>query len=182
MPWVNTPFYRPLRLGHNYSVNLSRESSAKTDRFTTSRETQNMQPRHSTNTTNVLEGSTDTTTAPQSRRQSGRASAAKPQSTSSQSQPQSREKQTNAEKRTVDLTFQQPNARSVCVAGSFNNWDQNKTPMRREGADSVWRVALPLKPGRYEYRFVVDGQWISDPNAKESATNDFGSTNSVLVV
>lgn len=70
----------------------------------------------------------------------------------------------------------------MCVAGTFNNWDQSKTPMRRDGSDSIWKVSLPLKPGRYEYRFVVDGQWISDPNARESAINDFGSTNSVLVV
>ena len=179
---MNTPFYPHLRLRHNYSVNFVREFSAKQTNSRPHGRPKYMQPRHSTSTTNVLEGSTDTTTAPQSRRQSGRASAGKPQSPPSQSQPQSREKQTSPEKKTVDLTFQQPNARSVCVAGSFNNWDQNKTPMRREGADSVWRVALPLKPGRYEYRFVVDGQWISDPNAKESATNDFGSTNSVLVV
>jgi len=42
------------------------------------------------------------------------------------------------------------------------------------------KVWLPA--GRYEYRFVVDGQWISDPRAKECVQNAFGSTNSVLVV
>jgi len=135
-----------------------------------------MQPRH---TTNVLEGSTDTTSPPT--RRTSKSASAKSQSPSASSQPQTREKQKGSD-RTVDLTFQQPNARSVCVAGSFNDWDQNKTPMRRDGQDSVWKVSLPLKPGRYEYRFVVDGQWISDPNAQESTTNDFGSTNSVLVV
>jgi len=120
-----------------------------------------MQPRH----TNVLEGSTDTA-PPSTRRTPARAAGTK----------------SPAREKTVDLTFQQPNARSVCVAGTFNNWDQSKTPMRRDGAGAAWKVSLPLKPGRYEYRFVVDGQWISDPNAKESATNDFGSSNSVLVV
>ena len=45
-----------------------------------------------------------------------------------------------------------------------------------------WKANVPLAPGRYEYRFVADGQWLSDPNAKESVGNDFGSTNSVLVV
>jgi hypothetical protein len=39
-----------------------------------------------------------------------------------------------------------------------------------------------LPAGRYEYRFVVDGNWISDPCAKESVQNTFGSTNSVVVV
>ncbi len=93
--------------------------------------------------------------------------------------PAGREK---APEKTVDLVLNQPNARAVSVAGTFNNWDQSKTPMQKEGTGSAWRVSLPLRPGRYEYRFVVDGQWISDPNAKESTRNDYGSTNSVLVV
>jgi hypothetical protein len=52
--------------------------------------------------------------------------------------------------------------------------------MIRDGAG--WKASVSLSPGRYEYRFVVDGQWVSDPKARESATNDFGSTNSVVVV
>ncbi len=93
-----------------------------------------------------------------------------------------REKSKDKTEKPVDLIFTKPNARSVCVAGSFNNWDQKRTPLQKDGSGSSWKVTLPLRPGRYEYRFVVDGQWISDPNAKESTTNDFGSTNSVLVV
>lgn len=133
-----------------------------------------MQPRHS----NVLESGNETTAPAKSRRTPTRNAGAK---SPSPAEAQSRERLKGPEQ-TIDLTFQQPNARSVCVAGTFNNWDQSKTPMRRDGSDSIWKVSLPLKPGRYEYRFVVDGQWISDPNARESAINDFGSTNSVLVV
>jgi hypothetical protein len=45
-----------------------------------------------------------------------------------------------------------------------------------------WKATASLPPGRYEYRFVVDGQWISDPSAKEFVGNSFGSTNSILVI
>jgi len=119
-----------------------------------------MQPRH----TDLLER--ETPASPSSQRGPNQRTQAKP-----------REK---AKEKTVDLVLKQPNARSVCVAGSFNDWDQKKTPMQK--AADGWKVTLPLPPGRYEYRFIVDGQWISDPNARESTRNDFGSTNSVLVV
>src|SRR5882724_8084243 len=60
-------------------------------------------------------------------------------------------------------------ANSVAVAGSFNNWNVKKTPLRKEG--ECWTTTLKLPRGRYEYRFVVDGKWMSDPSAKESAAN-----------
>jgi len=82
--------------------------------------------------------------------------------------------------RPVEFTLEVPNASSVALAGTFNNWDCHRTPMIRDGAG--WKASVSLSPGRYEYRFVVDGQWVSDPKARESATNDFGSTNSVVVV
>jgi 1,4-alpha-glucan branching enzyme len=85
-----------------------------------------------------------------------------------------------AEKR-VEFVLNVPQARSAAVAGSFNNWNPKQTPMRKESGN-VWKTTVSLPPGRHQYRFVVDGQWISDPNARESVRNDFGSTNSVLVV
>jgi chromosome partitioning protein len=81
----------------------------------------------------------------------------------------------------VEFILKQTQAQSVAVAGTFNDWDPSRTPMSpsQEGA---WKVTVWLPAGRYEYRFVVDGQWISDPSAKECVPNNFGSTNSALVV
>ena len=56
-----------------------------------------------------------------------------------------------------------------------------RTPLS-PGPGGAWTTTVWLPAGRYEYRFVVDGQWISDPSARESVPNTFGSTNSVLVV
>ena len=81
----------------------------------------------------------------------------------------------------IDFLLQVPHANSVVVAGAFNNWDASRTPLRK-GQDGNWKVTVWLPPGRYEYRFVADGQWLSDPNAKESVQNQFGTTNSVVAV
>ena len=48
--------------------------------------------------------------------------------------------------------------------------------------DATWAIDLELKPGRQEYRFVVDGQWQEDPDAAEQVDNPFGGKNSVLVI
>ncbi len=81
----------------------------------------------------------------------------------------------------VEFILNQPQARSAAVVGSFNNWDVSRTPMTLGPAGS-WKATVWLPAGRYEYRFVVDGQWMSDPNAREQVQNTFGSTNSVRVV
>ena len=78
----------------------------------------------------------------------------------------------------VEFKLTAREAKSVAVAGSFNKWSTKKTPLRKEG--ECWTTTLELPRGRYEYRFVVDGNWVSDPNAKESVANPFGSSNSVL--
>lgn len=81
----------------------------------------------------------------------------------------------------VTFRLSRPSARSVAVAGTFNTWNPSASALRR-GPDGVWSVSLTLAPGQYEYRFVVDGEWISDPAASETAPNPFGGVNSVILV
>jgi 1,4-alpha-glucan branching enzyme len=80
----------------------------------------------------------------------------------------------------VDFVLEMPQAAVVAVAGTFNDWDPRRTPLRKR-ADGKWTTTVRLASGHYEYRFVVDGKWISDPNAP-SIVNPFGGTNSVLDV
>src|SRR6478735_80354 len=61
------------------------------------------------------------------------------------------------------FAFQAPAIRQVSLAGDFNNWDTNAAPMQK-GSDGIWRLSLPLGPGRYEYRFYADGVWRDDPS------------------
>jgi 1,4-alpha-glucan branching enzyme len=82
----------------------------------------------------------------------------------------------------VDFYLNLPGAKSAAVAGSFNGWDLSRTPLSKDPSGG-WKATVWLPPGRYEYRFVIDGaQWFSDPHSKEVVPNNFGSTNSVVVV
>jgi chromosome partitioning protein len=80
--------------------------------------------------------------------------------------------------------FVQPSngAAQLAVAGDFNDWSATANPMRHNEQLGVWELCLPLKPGRYRYRLVVDGQWASDPHNQTVEANPFGEMNSVLEV
>ena len=71
-------------------------------------------------------------------------------------------------------------AREVLVAGDFNNWNP-VTPMKA-ARPGEWRMKLPLRPGRYRYRFVVDGKWVTDPHNQYVEANQFGELNNVIEV
>ncbi len=77
--------------------------------------------------------------------------------------------------------FNHPTAVAISVAGTFNDWRPGAAPMIAMG-DGRWIKALALPPGTYEYRLVVDGKWMPDPRAGETAPNPFGGLNSVLKV
>ena len=59
-------------------------------------------------------------------------------------------------------------AQHVSLAGSFNGWDPQSTPMQPQGEDT-WLVELELAPGQYEYKFVVDGAWCCEPGLEDHA-------------
>lgn len=79
------------------------------------------------------------------------------------------------------FTYIDRHAKSVAVVGSFNDWDATKDVLTLT-SDSVWTGTVPLMPGRYEYQLVVDGKWIADPGAQQTAASEFGAANSVLIV
>ena len=81
----------------------------------------------------------------------------------------------------VRFEFTHPTARTVCVAGTFNDWQAEAKPMHPLGGGR-WLKETVLAPGTYEYCLVVDGRWIPDPRAKETVPNPFGGVNSLLKV
>ncbi len=62
----------------------------------------------------------------------------------------------------VVFTYVDENAGSVAIAGEFNNWNTGATLMEKK--EGVWTVTVELPPGKHEYKFVVDGQWMADPD------------------
>lgn len=73
-------------------------------------------------------------------------------------------------------------AKEVFLCGEFNQWSPTALPMIRKDGNGRWEKRLALPPGRYEYKFIMDGEWIADPAARENVVNTFGSVNSVVEV
>ncbi len=82
----------------------------------------------------------------------------------------------------VRLSFSAPSAKSVSIAGSFNHWDPQINALTGPDGNGVWTIVLPLPPGRYEYRFIVNGNdWVLDPSAP-SEDDGLGERNSLFFV
>ncbi len=70
-------------------------------------------------------------------------------------------------------------ANKVYLAGSFNNWSTTKTPMNK--VSSGWAINIPLKPGKYTYKYIVDGRWVAAPVNRKTERDWEGNRNSVLL-
>ena len=74
-----------------------------------------------------------------------------------------------------------PKAKKVILTGSFNNWNTRSLSAKKDSSGN-WTAKVDLKPGRHEYKFIVDGNWVNDPNSKSFTSNSFGSQNCVIEV
>ncbi|MCG8431903.1 MAG: isoamylase early set domain-containing protein [Candidatus Omnitrophica bacterium] len=86
---------------------------------------------------------------------------------------------TRARQKTTTFKLYAPEARRVTVAGSFNGWNADALSAKKDSR-GTWSLKINLKPGRYEYRFVVDGSWVNDPNCTACVPNEFGSCNCTI--
>ena len=81
------------------------------------------------------------------------------------------------------FVFHDDSAQSVSVAGDFNDWSHDATPLKRNSS-GLWltEIAIP-RAGRFEYKFIINGRrWIEDPSNGMKAPNNYGGLNSVLVI
>lgn len=84
-------------------------------------------------------------------------------------------------KKEVEFSFHAPEAKKVCIAGQFNDWDTKSMSMKRD-KNGTWRTKAKLSPGKYEYRYLVDGAWAEDVPGAESVFNPYGTNNCVITV
>jgi 1,4-alpha-glucan branching enzyme len=85
----------------------------------------------------------------------------------------------------VQVTFRLPaesGAEHAWVVGEFNNWSTDSHPMRKR-PDGALEVVVPLAPGTYRFRYYLgDGRWENAWDADAYAENEFGGSDSVVVV
>ncbi|PLX49595.1 MAG: glycoside hydrolase family 13 [Desulfobulbaceae bacterium] len=81
----------------------------------------------------------------------------------------------------TEFILHAPDAGKVFLTGDFNNWNPEEFSMRKfKNGDHTKK--LKLKPGRYEYQFIVDGNWWTDPANPNRISTEFGSENSVIAI
>jgi len=81
----------------------------------------------------------------------------------------------------VAFSLKVPSAKSVKLAADFTDWEKCALDLM-QNEDGVWFSFIPLEPGQYSYRFIVDGQWCDDPRSTQRVPNPFGTENALLVV
>ncbi|HSG26829.1 MAG TPA: glycogen-binding domain-containing protein [Candidatus Krumholzibacterium sp.] len=92
----------------------------------------------------------------------------------------------------VLFQYEAPSARYVNLAGSFNTWCGTQTtgrfdptidPMSDDDGDGIWTIVKPLRPGRYQYKFVIDHgiRWEIDPSNTDTY-QEGGFTNSLIII
>jgi hypothetical protein len=81
----------------------------------------------------------------------------------------------------VEFVLDAPAANSVKLAADFTDWERSPLEMMHS-PDGKWFTVVPLAPGRYAYRYIVDGQWFDDPANRRHAPNPFGTENAVITV
>ena len=85
----------------------------------------------------------------------------------------------NSAPKKINFEIIAPEADTVFLVGDFNDWNLSTHPCKRN-AKGIWKTSIKLGPGRYEYRFFIDGEWRNDPNSGPFASNPFGSDNCVI--
>lgn len=87
----------------------------------------------------------------------------------------------NLSRQEVVFQIDNKDAKEVLLAGNFTEWEKAPIRMLNMGNGS-WQSKINLAPGRYLYKFLVDGRWETDPKGRERSANPFGTADSVLVV
>jgi 1,4-alpha-glucan branching enzyme len=76
-----------------------------------------------------------------------------------------------------------PDAGSVAVAGSFNQWSPASHPLSQDRSQGTWTLVVPLPPGEHLFMYVVDGtKWITPPLAEDYVDDGFRARNGIVVV
>jgi hypothetical protein len=82
----------------------------------------------------------------------------------------------------VQFLYVAPEAGAVAVAGDFNDWSAEQLPLEDPDGDGIWTGEAPLSPGLHKYMFVVDGEWVTDPQADRYIDDGFGNRNALIEV
>jgi 1,4-alpha-glucan branching enzyme len=86
-----------------------------------------------------------------------------------------------AKRKRIEFKVSAPKAKKVQLAGTFNNWSESADPMKKEKS-GTWKKVKMLPQGLYEYKYIIDGEWMLDPECSNTVPNEHGTYNSLFEV
>ncbi|MBW2107151.1 MAG: AAA family ATPase [Deltaproteobacteria bacterium] len=86
------------------------------------------------------------------------------------------------QEKAVVFTIQAPADAKVQIAGDFNGWRPERLLYTQDDGRPAWQKLIALKPGRYQYKYLIDGRWTIDPENDKTIDDTHGGVNSVLTV
>ena len=90
-------------------------------------------------------------------------------------------KKAQVKRKRIIFSLDAPGAKEVSLVGTFNMWNKKKHPMKKTD-DGIWKKFIIIPSGKYEYKFLVDGEWWHDPKNEKVCYNEHGTLNSVITV
>jgi len=81
-----------------------------------------------------------------------------------------------------EFLFHAPEAGAVYILGDFNNWQKSEVGRMTRLESGHWSGHVTLRKGKYRYKFLVDDEWIHDPENSKAESNTFGTHDSILKV
>ncbi|MDR6966939.1 1,4-alpha-glucan branching enzyme [Flavobacterium arsenatis] len=83
----------------------------------------------------------------------------------------------------VTFSVEAKEAATAVVIGDFNNWDPKAGELNKSKTGVFKGVFDVEKDASYEFKYVIDGAFVNEPEADSYKWNDFaGAENSVLEV
>jgi len=84
--------------------------------------------------------------------------------------------------REIIFTLAAPESARVQIAGDFNNWVPDPLHLTDSLGRTVWQKVISLKPGSYQYKYLIDGRWMPDPDNDKTVPDFLGGANSIINV
>ncbi len=95
---------------------------------------------------------------------------------------EARKRARKSKEKRIAFTLEAPEDASVQIAGDFNNWVPERLHLTNSNGKPVWIRAVSLKPGAYQYKYLLNGSWIADPGNNKTVNDLFGGANSIVTV
>jgi 1,4-alpha-glucan branching enzyme len=86
------------------------------------------------------------------------------------------------EEREIVFKLQAPEGAMAKIAGDFNKWVPEPLHLAESQGRPLWHKTISLRQGSYEYKYLVDGHWITDPANERTVEDSYGGVNSIIHV